>query len=89
MLFLTQGGVGTLLPIFFDLLNRNRHGAPSQPTGLDSTFQSAVRRYVLDLARAHTVCMVSRLSTCEGSLIHPFSLGQDRRCVFRTWFCTA
>mmetsp|Transcript_30807 Transcript_30807/g.71990 ORF Transcript_30807/g.71990 Transcript_30807/m.71990 type:complete len:192 (+) Transcript_30807:183-758(+) len=38
-----EGGVGTFLPIFYDLLNRNRHGPPSQPTGFDPAFEEAIQ----------------------------------------------
>ena len=37
-----EGGVGTFLPLFFDLLNRNRHGPAHAPTGLSSDFTAAV-----------------------------------------------
>ena len=37
-----EGGVGTFLPLFFDLLNRNRHGPVHAPAGLDTGFASAL-----------------------------------------------
>eukprot|EP00802_Teleaulax_amphioxeia_P021614 Tamp_21983.p1 GENE.Tamp_21983~~Tamp_21983.p1 ORF type:complete len:225 (-),score=15.57 Tamp_21983:214-888(-) len=38
-----EGGVGTFLPLFFDLLNRNRVGPAHAPTGMGSDFTSAVQ----------------------------------------------
>uniref|UniRef100_A0A7S0VTF0 Uncharacterized protein n=2 Tax=Hemiselmis tepida TaxID=464990 RepID=A0A7S0VTF0_9CRYP len=38
-----EGGVGTFLPIFYDLLNRNRHGSPEQPTGFDPAFEQSIQ----------------------------------------------
>lgn len=38
-----EGGVGTFLPLFFDLLNRNRVGPVHAPNGLTGDFNSAVQ----------------------------------------------
>jgi len=40
-LYFTEG-VGTLLPLWFEFLNRNRHGRPEAPSGLDQAFQEKV-----------------------------------------------
>ena len=72
-----EGGVGTFLPLFFDLLNRNRHGPVHAPAGLDTGFASALAsgRFMQVALRLPPPASVLGSSVCgRGVLFSPTPL---------------
>ena len=73
-----EGGVGTFLPLFFDLLNRNRHGPVHAPAGLDTGFASALASgRFMQVARRRHPPPASVLVSCvcgRGRLFSPTPL---------------
>mmetsp|Transcript_35756 Transcript_35756/g.71743 ORF Transcript_35756/g.71743 Transcript_35756/m.71743 type:complete len:198 (+) Transcript_35756:109-702(+) len=63
-----EGGVGTLLPLYWDLLNRNRRGSTAAPDGFDSFSREVasgefVRRAYVDPNDPSTLFVASQPAT--------------------------